>query len=512
MYQPLLTRKYLGSKVMPMLAALGVALSVCMVLVVWSVMGGFLATLLGSGKQLIGDVSIRRAVDGIPHYQVLIERLEGREEVLAATGVIETPGLLNLPYVETFDVATGGTTVLRDPPRPVAVVGIDPESYDRVTGLHERLYWQPVGDGETVREDDWRRDASMAGHFANGERMSEVDPRTGEAAPAALMGIEVSGLYTRERDGSVTPQVFFLPRERVTVSVVPISGKGAVLDTVDRGFPVANEFRTGLFEADSKTVMVPVGVLQEMLQLDEREVVDPEWTGAPEFDAAAGEFVVPEPEVVGVEPARVTTVLVKAAPGFDERDVLEAATAVYGSFAAEFADAPPPRVVRINTWEEQPGLKTFIAAVKKEIALVLFLFVIISLTAVVLILAIFWSMVSEKTKDIGILRSVGASRLGVCWLFVRYGVAIGVVGSIVGAVLAGTIVTNINEIHGWLGEAFGLVIWDPSVYYFFRIPTDIDPQRFGIVVFGGVLSSAMGALIPAMRAALLDPVKALRFE
>ena len=64
----------------------------------------------------------------------------------------------------------------------------------------------------------------------------------------------------------------------------------------------------------------------------------------------------------------------------------------------------------------------------------------------------------------------------------------------------------------WLGRALGLVIWDPSVYYFSEIPSDIEPAKAAIVLTLGVLASVLGALAPALRAAWMDPVKALRFE
>ena len=67
-YQPLLTRRYLTSKLMPLLAVVAVALCAAMVLIVWSVMGGFLNNFLASGRQMIGDVTIANSGPGIPHY------------------------------------------------------------------------------------------------------------------------------------------------------------------------------------------------------------------------------------------------------------------------------------------------------------------------------------------------------------------------------------------------------------------------------------------------------------
>ena len=135
-----------------------------------------------------------------------------------------------------------------------------------------------------------------------------------------------------------------------------------------------------------------------------------------------------------------------------------------------------------------------------------------SFTTVFLVLAIFWSMASEKTKDIGILRALGASTPGIAWLWIRYGAAIGFVGSVLGTALGYIIVDNINTIHDWMGRTFGLVIWDPRQYYFIEIPSDVDLSKAIIVFVVGMLTCVLGALIPALHSARMDPVKALRFE
>jgi lipoprotein-releasing system permease protein len=131
---------------------------------------------------------------------------------------------------------------------------------------------------------------------------------------------------------------------------------------------------------------------------------------------------------------------------------------------------------------------------------------------VFLVPAIFWAMVSEKTRDIGILRAIGASRAGVAWLWLRYGLAIGIVGATLGGIVAFLIITNINAIHDWMGSALGLEIWNPKVYYFTEIPSEVQWDKAAIVLLGGVLASVVGALVPALKAANMHPVRALRFE
>jgi lipoprotein-releasing system permease protein len=107
---------------------------------------------------------------------------------------------------------------------------------------------------------------------------------------------------------------------------------------------------------------------------------------------------------------------------------------------------------------------------------------------------------------------VGAGRAGIAAVWLAYGAAIGLLGSVFGGVLAFLIVDNINAIHDWMGESLGLYVWDPSVYVFKRIPSEIDPTHATLVLLGGVLSCLIGALVPALRAAWMDPVRALRFE
>jgi lipoprotein-releasing system permease protein len=192
------------------------------------------------------------------------------------------------------------------------------------------------------------------------------------------------------------------------------------------------------------------------------------------------------------------------------------------------------------------------------------LFSIVYLVCAALVLAIFWAIVQEKTRDIGILRAVGASRTGVLWIFLRYGVLIGVVGSALGVLLAWGVVARINDIHDFLGTPAtpavqaiawvataaaaalsirgmlrnsalhtvfwlfaaiglgilatllllhkGIVVWDPSIYYFTRIPSEVDRFTALTTALGGVVFSVVGSAIPAARAADTDPVQSLRYE
>ncbi|MFG0258652.1 MAG: ABC transporter permease [Phycisphaerales bacterium JB043] len=496
MYQALLTRRYLPSRVMPMLAMVAVVLCSAMVLTVWSVMGGFLQMLLDSGRVQIGDVILTRPVIGIPLYEELISALEADPDIEAATGIIETPALLKYPY---------GIGI-----RTVQLVGVDGESYARVTEYADTVWWTPLAaplPKDTQAQD--RRLRIDPSYEHNGLALTEAHPYTGAQEPAIVMGVHVYTFNERTPGGWIEPTDLFMPDQRVTISVLPLSDQGVAVDLTAREFPVANEFKSGLYEIDANRVLIRLDALQEMLSMDGGDRIGSDATLSV-GDPNATSF--PTPSVIGRDPARVTSVLVRGVDGTTEDQVKARVEAVFESFSREHERAPSPNQVSIYTWQQQPGLAVFIGAVKKETALVLVLFSFISLTAVFLVFAIFWAMVSEKVRDIGILRAMGARRLGIAWIFVRYGLAIGSVGSVLGIGLAYLIVSNINPIHEWLGSALGIVVWDPTIYYFTTIPNNVNPLHVVIVWGGGVLFSVIGSLVPSYKAATLDPVRALRFE
>lgn len=516
---------------MPLLAVVAVALCAAMVLIVWSVMGGFLNNFLASGRQMIGDVTIAYGREGIPHYQQLMDMLEDHPDIEATTPTIETLGLVSLPFGESRDVV---------------VVGVEPQGYHAVTGYADRLYWQHREPTEADRKRRAEIERSLAsdaddvsqipprdlrltlpeGFEVFGERLLVGDPDrpAGEGwEPAAVMGLRVAPFYATSEDGFFYPRFpgAWMPDRSITLRVVPFNRRGGftTAGTVDREFPVANEFVSGLFQVDSKWVIIPLNELQQMLRMDATERVDPDFRPGADFNED-GELVIREPEVIGTTPARVTSVLVKARDGVSADEVEPTVKDIYAEFAALHPpgspDAAPSadwmRDNGIYTWKKKPGLAEFIRQVESETVLILFLFAVISLVAVVLIFAIFWAMVSEKTKDVGILRSIGGSKLGIAWLFLRYGMFIGILGAAIGGTIALIVVSNINPIHEWLTKVTGRAIWDPAFYLFSRIPDDIEPTKAAIVLISAVVCSVLGALIPAVRAANMDPVRALRFE
>lgn len=512
---------------MPLLASIAVALCTAMVLVTWSVMGGFLNMLINSGRTMVGDVVIAWPNTGFAYYDDLIERLRKDPLVSEATPVVETFAMAGLP--------DGRTEV-------VLVKGIDPVGFAKVTKFAEILWWKPIDtplpkdkDGDDPRLVKENHPALSRIH-QNGLRLERADDPARPPRPAVVMGIEVAqqstrwpeGFYTRRPlqrampDGSIeVNRDFFMPiNGSVTLNLLPIDAGGRPVEAVTQTFPVANEFQSNVYDIDSKVILMPLESAQRMLKMNRSGRIDSA-PGSPArvvVDPVTGEERIQLPGSGGGEtPARVTQVQVRGVGDLvgrgKARPLQERCREIYREFAAAHPGAVPDEVYmhrQIRTWEEING--TLIGAVEHETALVLFLFVMISFVAVFLVLAIFWSMVSEKTRDIGTLRAIGASRGGIAGVWLTYGFAIGLTGSLLGLAVAYALVININPIHEWMGRALGIQIWNPEVYYFTRIPNQVNPVHAMVVMAGGVFSSVLGALIPAIRAAGMHPVHALRFE
>lgn len=521
-YQSVLTRRYLFSKLMPMLAIVCVALSSALLLLAWSIMGGFLVMLLEIGRKVEGDVTISWPTVGFAHYDDLIARLEKDPLVAAAAPTIETFGMVTLPDGRAIGVR---------------IKGVD-ERFAKVSDYAEQIWWKALDERlpKDYKSEDPRLDPNFKRHFSkayeNALNLRKFNPETGTEVPALVPGIETTGFTIRNKEGKGFYQpagvvgrrdekgalVFdvsgMLMLHSLTVRVIPMDSKGRDMATfVTRTLPVANEYRTGLYENDKNVMLMNLAELQRMLKMEEAERVQEAPRDPYAVIGSGASEQTAQRRVIGVSPARVTTVLVKAADGVNAEKLLARVEEIYGAFAAAHDDVPALEMMKdktISTWER--GLTTFISAVKKETAIVVGMLLFMSVVYAVLILSIFWAMVSEKTKDIGILRAVGAGRSGVAWLWLSYGMIIGIVGGLLGLLLGTTIVWNINPIHDWLGTQMGINIWDPSVYYFPTIPNKVDEWKAALVVVSTVFFCTLGALIPALRAAYMDPVRALRFE
>lgn len=409
--------------------------------------------------------------------------------------------------------------------------GMDPRlDPNWAKGVEADFAHAPTLDGRPVEAPPGGAFRSWPQILEDGRRLMVTDPKTGLPRAGAVLGMEMGGtsqrqpggwykapefVGTRKSDGNNVWSSAFMPSRSVTITVLPMDKAGRDITTRSIKMPVANEFRTGFYETDKNTLLVHISTLQKLLKMEAGEVLEQTPVNPYATENSGGSERPIQPRVLRIEPAKATAVLVKAKPGTSSEDLRKRCQSIYAQFAqAHDGQVPSPEQMEsargISTWERSFAM--FIGQVEKETITVLLILLVISLVCTVLILSIFWSMVNEKTKDIGILRSVGCSRSGVAWIWLRYGAIIGVCGALIGLAGGSIIVWNINPIHDWLGQIAGISVWDPSVYYLPEIPSKVSPNKAAIVFGCAVVFSLLGALIPSVRAANMDPVRALRFE
>jgi lipoprotein-releasing system permease protein len=235
---------------------------------------------------------------------------------------------------------------------------------------------------------------------------------------------------------------------------------------------VVDFYSSSMHEYDSSFAFMPISHLQKI-----RGMIDP-YRGS----------------------ASVSAIQIKLKPGSD-LDVMR-------DKLISFFPADMPYV--IQTWQDTQ--RPLLNAVNLELTILNILLFLIIGVAGFGILATFFMIVVEKTRDIGILKSLGATGGGVMAIFLGYGLSLGTVGTGVGILLGLIFVWNINQIADLIQTLTGTEVYDPMIYFFDKIPTIVSPWMVCWVAAGAITIAVLASVLPAVRAARLHPVEALRYE
>ncbi len=164
----------------------------------------------------------------------------------------------------------------------------------------------------------------------------------------------------------------------------------------------------------------------------------------------------------------------------------------------------------IMTWEQLEW--TFLEAVAMERFLMALILSFVGVLAGFCIFAILTITVAEKRRDIGILQTIGFARRSIALVFLFDGAAIGITGALVGAIGGLAFSYNINSIADFVEELTGWTPFPEDVYVFTEIPVDKGALAPILIALGAILCSLAFSVLPALRAARLDPIETLRYE
>jgi len=164
----------------------------------------------------------------------------------------------------------------------------------------------------------------------------------------------------------------------------------------------------------------------------------------------------------------------------------------------------------ISTWAEENASILSALVVEKKV-----MFIVMFFTTVVAAFGIMNSLITfvvQKTREIGMLKALGAARAQVLWLFLSQGLVVGVVGVVTGFILSMIAVSYRNEFLHFMRDWTGLELFPASIYQFTELPALIVPSDIAIICGSALVMCVLAGLIPAWIASRLRPVQALRYE
>ena len=340
----------------------------------------------------------------------------------------------------------------------VEIMGIDPVRHSQTTGFGKTLHY---------RKDD----ASKA-----------FEPTYDPNLPGCVVGIDL--VLVRDAKGRYAYGA--APAEvALAVSCFPLTAKGA-LTKADVGIVKTKTFyysdtsHSGLARIDSSLVYLPF----EQAQM---------------LSGMAGPV------------KRANAIHIKFKPNVKLQAGCEKVALLWQKFKRENASEKQVNLldtVTVQSWKDYR--RAFIAAMEKEQTMMAVMFALVGVTTVFIIFVVFYMIISHKSKDIGILKSIGVSNANLIKLFLGFAFLVGLLGSCLGAVCGWLFLLKINQIEDWLFEHFKFQLWNRTIYVIGDIPNQIEFRVLAVIILSAVVVCLAGALVPSWQAARLRPVETLQ--
>ena len=196
----------------------------------------------------------------------------------------------------------------------------------------------------------------------------------------------------------------------------------------------------------------------------------------------------------------------------DTVDVLEVIVDDPENVAPVLADMKQTGIRNLSLSDWRQRNESFFTVLEVERNMMFIILSLIVIVAAFNIISGLIMLVKDKGRDIGILRTMGASKGAIMRVFLITGASIGVVGTLAGALLGIIFCWKIDEIRQFVAWLTNTRLFDPEIYYLTRLPADINPQTTAVIIAMALVLSVLATLYPSWRASRLDPVEALRYE
>jgi len=389
--------------------------------------------------------------------------------------VIGTESLVGFPYYEEFinilenqNFVEAVSPVIKnygllsprysDLNQGVELLGIDPVKHSRTTAFKESLFYH--------------RD-NVSNAF-----VPPYEPNL----PGCVPGIDL----VLERDERGNYRQFERPFELgLSISVFPLTPKGALakagLGLVNtKTFYYSDNSHSGLARVDNSTVYLPFNQAQLLCGMQSP-----------------------------IE--RASWIHVKFTPDTKLEDSCVKVRSLWLEYKQTLSNKPGAELlagVDVRSWREHR--RSYIAAMEKEQVMMTLMFILVGLTTVFIVFVVFYMIISHKSKDIGVLRSIGVSKTNVIHLFSFFAFVMGLSASLVGAFFGWLFLSKINEIESWLFEHFDFQLWDRTIYAIEDIPNNVEIRTLTVIIMSAIIACLVGALLPSWKGSKLNPIDALQ--
>ncbi|MFA5785162.1 MAG: FtsX-like permease family protein [Phycisphaerae bacterium] len=445
MYKFTLSFRYLIRRPISYFAIAAVALCVFVVFVVITVLTGLSRDFKNKVYTSTGDcVVYTKSLAGFGYYDEFLELLRKENYIEAASPVVRSYALVSV--AQSGSLSVNRQSVLE-------IAGIEPVPFSKITAFENWLVYHKD---------------NLANVF---------EPPYDPNLPGCVPGIEI--LFEKDKQGRyhTTAQP---TKTAFEISCIPLNAKGALARTGagelnTKTFYYSDHFEVG-YSLDSRLIFLPLEDAQLLCGM------------------ATGH-------------KRITHIHIKFKDGIGLNSGTAQVQKLWNDFAASKTGLPYHDLleqVQVQNWKDFS--RVIVALVETQQTMMIVCFCLIGIITVFIVLVVFYMLVAHKSKDIGILKSLGASGINILSVFLNFALLIGLAGSAVGALAGWPFLVYINDIFRLLH----FQLWNPQLTSIGDIPNTIEPKVLAIIIISAVAASLLGALLPSWRASKIKCVDTLQ--